>query len=381
MAKGNLFLGSARGKLGDVVYTVVNGVQVSRPRNRYPANPKTVGQANSRALMAPAAKFYSPLASVLETSFQGYNKSQSYTEFLRRAANDCRAGGWYLPKGTDFFPLPYMLSKGTIRSFGYHYDNDDGMLWLDDIHNATDGALDTIGGISQLFIDAGYSAGMQVTIMLVCRGIVGNYYPLTSRFNIAPESTEDPSVYMPVFNLDTEDIATGDVRLKITVKNLGSNQPVAGAVIISNFENGAWRRSTARLSVSEAIMEDLTSAASKQASIDSYRAASQEVTSDVYLNGSTGSGSSQVQVISLDDGRAVTLVSVNYGNDFVSIRCGAGRNYFVYAMVKIGADYLLTSSTKGQLPSGVQPLERWLDGTDSAIKSWLQSQGIAESVF
>lgn len=58
MAKGNMFLSQARGKVGSVVFAVVKGQQTARVHNPTPANPRTNGQQAQRSLLANMTKFY-----------------------------------------------------------------------------------------------------------------------------------------------------------------------------------------------------------------------------------------------------------------------------------------------------------------------------------
>lgn len=58
MAKGNMFLSQARGKVGSVVFAVVKGQQTARVHNPKPANPRTNGQQAQRSLLANMTKFY-----------------------------------------------------------------------------------------------------------------------------------------------------------------------------------------------------------------------------------------------------------------------------------------------------------------------------------
>lgn len=71
MAKGNLFQGQARGKVGDVVFTRLDGEQISRVRNRHPKNPKTNKQLLQRAIMATIMQAYSSGKEIFDHSFQG----------------------------------------------------------------------------------------------------------------------------------------------------------------------------------------------------------------------------------------------------------------------------------------------------------------------
>lgn len=74
MAKGNMFQGMARGKVGDVVFSRLNGEQVSRVRNRHPKNPRTNKQLYQRAIMATIMQAYSAGKEIFDHAFEGYEK-------------------------------------------------------------------------------------------------------------------------------------------------------------------------------------------------------------------------------------------------------------------------------------------------------------------
>lgn len=71
MSKGNLFLGYARGKVGDVVFSRQNGEQVARARNRSPRNPQSPLQMVQRVCLKTASLAYSQLQDLCNHSFQG----------------------------------------------------------------------------------------------------------------------------------------------------------------------------------------------------------------------------------------------------------------------------------------------------------------------
>lgn len=71
MAKGNLFLGYGRGKVGDVVFSRQNGEQVTRARNRAPRNPQSALQMLQRVVMKTSATAYSLMRPLCDHSFQG----------------------------------------------------------------------------------------------------------------------------------------------------------------------------------------------------------------------------------------------------------------------------------------------------------------------
>lgn len=61
----------ARGKVGDVVLSRLDGQQVSRVRNRNPKNPKTLKQCVQRAIAANIQRLYSLGYDILDHSFEG----------------------------------------------------------------------------------------------------------------------------------------------------------------------------------------------------------------------------------------------------------------------------------------------------------------------
>ena len=91
MAKGNLFQGMARGKVGDVVFSRANGEQISRVRNRHPKNPRTNGQLFQRAIMATIVQAYAAGKEIFDHAFQGYSVgAQNQHEFIKRNAKMLR---------------------------------------------------------------------------------------------------------------------------------------------------------------------------------------------------------------------------------------------------------------------------------------------------
>lgn len=72
MAKGNLFLGGARGSVGDVTFYTKNGQQISRVRRRSVKNPSTSGQLYQRAILSTVVKAYQAGSAIFDHSFEGY---------------------------------------------------------------------------------------------------------------------------------------------------------------------------------------------------------------------------------------------------------------------------------------------------------------------
>ena len=120
----------ASGKIGDVVFTRLNGQQVSRVRNRNPKNPRTNAQLYQRAIMATLMQAYSAGKAIFDHSFQGksvgsvnqqlfmslnlkYLREQVAYEIKNNVSdNDCVAHCVY-PGSTNPVPNAYYISRGT----------------------------------------------------------------------------------------------------------------------------------------------------------------------------------------------------------------------------------------------------------------------------
>ena len=278
MAKGNLFLGTAARSVGDVVMYRREGSQVSRVRVRKIANPKTEAQCRQRAYMAPIPKFFSPLAVVLERSFEGLSKAKSYAKFIKVNADKARANDWLLPKGIGFFPLPYQLSKGSIETVPYTFNAMEERLEI--VTQLQETEFKTIGDISTVFVSLGYKNGDVVTV-IGAKGQQSNigagFTPLAGQFMIDTTST----VTVENANIGFEFLMEGAI-VTITPQ-LGTI--VAGAIIVSRFENEKWKRSTQSLAVSATVMTAISADAYKAAAIESYSASAAGANPMVYLDG------------------------------------------------------------------------------------------------
>lgn len=84
MSKGNLLLGQARGRVGDVVFTRIDGEQVARSRNRAPKNPQTPIQLLQRSIMKTNSLGYSMFRDIADHAFQGKAQgTECQSEFSR----------------------------------------------------------------------------------------------------------------------------------------------------------------------------------------------------------------------------------------------------------------------------------------------------------
>lgn len=83
--KGNLLLGTARGKLGDVVMYRQRGKQMARVRITKVSNPRTLAQVVQRVVFNTAIQAYSAMQDICNHSFQGWERSvENQAQFMKR---------------------------------------------------------------------------------------------------------------------------------------------------------------------------------------------------------------------------------------------------------------------------------------------------------
>lgn len=119
MAKDNLFLGTARGSVGDVTFSRLNGVQVARVRNRSPRNPQSPAQMVQRIIMSSVGKAYSFMQEICNHSFEGFESSQqSQRKFMEVNVGIMR------DKAADVLAYPVEEVVKASTAFNFSYKND-----------------------------------------------------------------------------------------------------------------------------------------------------------------------------------------------------------------------------------------------------------------
>ena len=281
MAKHNLFLGSATASVGDVTLMRKSGKQVARVRVRTIANPKTEGQAYQRAAMANITKFYAPLAVVLERSWEGKNKAASYSAFIKKNIELARQNNYLSKKGTDFMPMPYWLSMGTLAPIHGEVDDTNNGIWIDDFNWSTN----TLGAFSQAMLAHNPSAqnGDQITLLAFNKNDDG-YTPVWCRFYLDTTSTAVIDTVLTGFHAYNTEAEGQTPAFMFQVKNPGDGV-VAAAMILSRWENNKWRRSPEFLDCVPAIFHLFESQTYIDECIASFRDSTEANPSEVYLNG------------------------------------------------------------------------------------------------
>lgn len=114
MAKGNMLLGMARKKVGDLVFYRANGEQVTRARNRNPRNPKSDKQSVQRMVLASASKLASILEPIVNHSWEHVQiGGDSVRHFQKKAMDFIRAAAAAQINGEANMPVAQFTIKGA----------------------------------------------------------------------------------------------------------------------------------------------------------------------------------------------------------------------------------------------------------------------------
>lgn len=210
MSKGNMLLGYARGKVGDVVFSRLKGQQITKARNRKPNNPRTNSQMKQRALFISAVKFYQLcVANFYKFAFEDKAPHESdYNAFMRYNVKQ----GSYLSKAAfDNRNYPaigdWIISRGTLGEF-HQYSYSNSFVFDTGVSSSlvTEGSvidITTVGELSALLLkDTRFQAGDMFTY--VRYGIYGDGVYKMPEINPADDD------YYSYFSYDQFIIDTSD---------------------------------------------------------------------------------------------------------------------------------------------------------------------------
>lgn len=304
MAKGNMILGQARGKVGDLVFARALGKQIVRAKAHSVANPKTIGQNTQRAILATIAKDAALLTPIVDHSFANVPYgAESVRHFrkinmgiLRNMLLAAVGVNYNLSaKGANAVPNALKISEGSLPAFNAAYQ--DGVCGF--YQAGTLSALEEIS-VSDFRVAYPYlQGGDQLTLVKLVK-TAGSLLDGDAAFALsvdrivfAPDAFDDPSstiiaddgfMVESAFDLTK---TTNPTMLSVVDggagKGLGidasKDNTYAAALILSRKVNNVWQRSAQYLELTQ--FDDATD---NQAAIDSYGASSSLAGDTEYLN-------------------------------------------------------------------------------------------------
>lgn len=302
MAKGNMFLGQAKGKVGSIVFSRAFGQQISRTKPSSVKNPKTRAQNAQRAILATVAKAASIMTPIVDHSFAGVAYgSESVRHFRKINLNQLRAlymdgdpTGYNLtPKGGAVVPNSYIVSQGNLPAFQMAFDGDSYGFKM----SAT--AISGKSVTAEDFLKAYpyLQGGDQLTLvqLVLTSGSLqtgdAKFVFVYDRIVFAPNAFDRPSDLIindeGFFNESKLDL-TKTTNKKMLISSTVGNQGMlisertgvyAAALILSREVNGVWQRSTQEMGLThESDVQDI------EATIDTYGATASESADNEYLN-------------------------------------------------------------------------------------------------
>lgn len=180
MAKGNIILGYLRGSIGDITFFRAKGQQLSRARNRAPANPRTVGQMDQRAKMACAVKFFSQVgANFFKYAFEGKKTVESY--FNAFVKNNIQTGGYIGKQASRVYDFPalgaWQISSGTLPDVSAFFPQSaNGVIY--NVGTVSSTPIETVSGLTSALIDSDSSRWREGDILTLLCYCATNYATL-----------------------------------------------------------------------------------------------------------------------------------------------------------------------------------------------------------
>lgn len=275
MAKGIAINGMLRGKLGGVVYSRVNGEQISRVKAEVVKNPKTTAQMAQRAIFATATQAYSIMKPIVDHSREGIKYGAKTQQMFmkdalallrtRAAADD---GNFLIPNVAALMANPFVVSKGSLTSPKHiAYNDASATIEITGMSNPTIAEQRVV--TAQSFCSAlEINKGDQVTLVAIARDanqpVLGEYAGreyrrnkfVYARITVKADANDNDIVY----NDETGDwgdavIVEGFDTNQITIDGSATDQftfnvngeVLAFACIRSSKVDGKWLRSTESL--------------------------------------------------------------------------------------------------------------------------------------
>ena len=265
MAKGIGLIGNFRGKVGNMVgYNLkdsnnkqTQGVRVYQPVVK---NPKTYGQAEQRAKLAPINATYRALKAIIDRGQEGKaygNKSRlAWLSAAMKAFN----GGWFDKGAVITAPALVPLTKGSLQFGNNIVCGADGVIFY--FLSALQSAPATMGALSAAIIADNplFKLGDQITFVAVGNTTTG----ITATYNSITLVETTDATALPSW-------MTADAGYVMFEPNFA---PISGCVIVSREgNNGEHLRTSVSLLQGEGYPTTPLSPAAKEAAIKSYMAA------------------------------------------------------------------------------------------------------------
>ena len=301
-----MLLGHARGKVGDLVFSRVNGQQVTRARATEVKNPQTQAQMIQRILLNTVIQAYSRMSEICDHSFEGVAVGQkSMSKFMSEnlskirqfvaayvAENGSFEGCYaFAPKGLNIFtPNTYVIATGTLPEISLEEVTPANGA---EIAIVSAGAVPTYG---EICASLGLDRGDQLTFVGQELYTDGRAAFKFARVILDPRADDGTALEMSTPFLSGDQINKpsprnegSEISFASTASSLsfdlGANSMFGGAVIVSRQKaDGSWLRSNTTILLAEAIPYNLVGAFDLEEAYQYSMSGGIDLESDRYLN-------------------------------------------------------------------------------------------------
>lgn len=329
MAKGNLFLSQARGKVGSVVFYRKDGQQVTRVYTDQVKNPRSDAQNAQRAIFYTAQRWAAGAKYLIEQGQEGItDKTKARNAFVKRALRDIRLA--YINGDTEVLnvkgnpymqPCPISLTAGSLASAAYQMVPrtiaGGGIVHRLGLTGVDLTGIDTNPPMTlQEFFDIQPALGLgkQLTLVWLSSAnnvaeISGNNFRTNLHYSEIVFTSDEAALSKPVFVNGREDTIF-DFNPEVLAPSWGgtdkfpsyslnkfnlindegefvADEWLAAAIIVSDYSNNKWSRSYAPFVVNPDIVVDMESI------IATYANDATAISSTEYLDQGDSEGQTQ----------------------------------------------------------------------------------------
>lgn len=223
MSKGNMFVGSAKGRVGNLVLYTRKGSQITRAYQSTVKNPKTSGQMLQRAKFANAVKFYQKAVQhFFKFAYQDQKKTETaFNAFMRH--NVDRACLLRMDEVNDpYFPAlgRWMMSQGSLAAPMVPKFTDANALFA---NTGIKGTEKTVADLSSILIGQGYHVGDIITFVCISSLVNSVDFDLSNYY-------DSGNLLQPQWDIRQLIVSTSDQTAISDIPSLGPSVGVLSAV-------------------------------------------------------------------------------------------------------------------------------------------------------
>lgn len=269
MSKGNMFLGHARGKVGDIVFSRANGEQIVRARAAVVKNPKTEAQTIQRIILNTIAQAYSKMSEITDHSFEGVSPGQkSMSMFMKtnmnamreKIAEELAAGGDYdavsafTPLGTNtFMPNVYVIAKGSLPEIKADLSGTDLSAHINGDFTSYQSVIDTFGlqrgdQVTLISFEGTRTLGLS---FYFARVILDPRYADGSKAALSVPFVADGAINLPSPRNEGEFAQLTAASTGLSYKFSTHNCTMAAVIVSRQKSDGTWMRSNSSMALKE----------------------------------------------------------------------------------------------------------------------------------